>query len=112
MLQCLLAIAALLPFGIRAQEKVPVAYWNSNNAISPFRLPPPPVGFTPEYLDLDGDGKPDAIRSLTHNDVPVLWLDDDGNMKPGDLEGDTVNDCLLIDRNKDGIYDLIVKWAG
>lgn len=41
----------------------------------------------------------------------MLWLDDDGNMKPGDLEGDTVNDCLLVDRNKDGVYDLIVKWA-
>lgn len=109
-LQCLLATAALLPSGMRAGEKAP-AYWNSNNAISAFRLPPPPAGFTPEYLDLNGDGKPDAIRSITHNDVPVLWLDDDGNLKTGDLEGDTVNDCLLIDRNKDGVYDLIVKWA-
>ena len=78
-LQCLLATAALLPSGMRAGEKAP-AYWNSNNAISAFRLPPPPAGFTPEYLDLNGDGKPDAIRSITHNDVPVLWLDDDGNL--------------------------------
>ena len=77
-LQCLLATAALLPSGTRAGEKAP-AYWNSNNAISAFRLPPPPAGFTPEYLDLNGDGRPDAIRSVTHNDVPVLWLDDDGN---------------------------------
>ncbi|MDE8697806.1 hypothetical protein PZH42_27505, partial [Bacteroides cellulosilyticus] len=57
-------------------------------------------------------GKPDAIKTVTHNNIPILWLDDDGNMKDGDLEGDMVNDCLLIDRNRDGIYggqgDLII----
>ena len=72
-------------------------------------------GYKPEYLDLNRDGKPDAIKSVTHNDIPILWLDDDGNMKEGDLEGDMVNDCLLIDRNKDGIYggqgDLIIDWV-
>lgn len=81
----------------------------------PLRLPPPPPGYKPENLDLNGDGKPDAIKSVTHNDIPILWLDDDGNMKEGDLEGDMVNDCLLIDRNKDGIYggqgDLIIDWV-
>ncbi|WP_330941993.1 hypothetical protein [Bacteroides sp. MSB163] len=25
----------------------------------PLRLPPPPSGYKPEYLDLNGDGKPD-----------------------------------------------------
>lgn len=90
-------------------------YWNSDSQLTPFRLPPPPIGFTPEYLDLNGDGKPDAIKSVTHHNIPILWLDDDGDMRPGDLEGDTDNDCLLIDRNRDGIYggqgDLIIKWA-
>ena len=95
----------------RSQGHVPDAYWNSSTQLTPFRLPPPPADFTPEYLDLNGDGRPDAIRTLTHQDVPVLWLDDDGNMEPGDLEGDMVNDCLLLDRNKDGVYDLVVKWA-
>lgn len=41
----------------------------------------------------------------------MLWLDDDGNMEFGVTEGDMVNDCLLLDRNRDGIYDFIVKWA-
>lgn len=41
----------------------------------------------------------------------MLWLDDDGNMEFGATEGDMVNDCLLLDRNRDGIYDFIVKWA-
>jgi len=103
--------------GIKAQpaKKENIQYWNSNTQIGSFRLPPPPIGFKPEYIDLNGDGKPDAIKSMTHNDIPVLWLDDDGNMTYNDLEGDTTNDCLLIDRNKDGIYggqgDLIIKWA-
>lgn len=79
-----------------------------------FRLPQPPVGYQPQYVDLTGDGKPDAIKSETTNRTPVLWLDDDHDMKAGDMEGDTDNDCLLIDRNKDGRYgfwgDLIIDW--
>lgn len=98
-----------------AQSPDPGKYWNSQTQLMPLRLPPPPVGFEPTYLDLNGDGQIDAIQSMTHRDTPILWLDDDGNMKPGDLEGDMVNDCLLIDRNRDGIYggqgDLIVDWV-
>lgn len=98
----------------RAQEPSE-GYWNMRTRLTPLRLPPPPVGYEPEYLDLNKDGRPDAIKSVTHKDVPVLWLDDDGNMKKGDLEGDMVNDCLLIDRNKDGMYggqgDLIIDWV-
>ena len=44
------------------------------------------------------------------------WIDDDDDMQEGDLEGDIDNDCLMIDRNKDGQYggygDLIVDWVG
>jgi hypothetical protein len=91
------------------------AYWNTATTLTPYRLIPPPPGFKPEYLDLNGDGKPDAIRSITANDVPVLWLDDDGDMQPNDLEGDTDSDCLLIDRNRDGKFgswgDLIIDWV-
>ncbi|MGV8134744.1 MAG: hypothetical protein AB2L20_05995 [Mangrovibacterium sp.] len=90
-------------------------YWNSNLPVLPFRLAPPPIGYQPEYLDFDQDGDPDAICSVTKGDTPVLWIDDDDDMKKGDLEGDTDNDCLLIDRNKDGRYgnlgDLIIDWG-
>lgn len=104
--------ACLLTVAGHAQQPVSDgAYWNTGLPITPFRLPLPPAGFTPEYLDLDGDGKPDAIRSVTSGGRPVLWLDDDGNMREGDLEGDMVNDCLLIDRHRSGRYDLVVKWA-
>ncbi len=90
-------------------------YWNSNTHLMPLRLPPAPKGHKPEYLDLNKDGKVDAIKTMTHGGVPVLWLDDDGNMRPGDTEGDMINDCLLIDRNKDGLFgshgDLIIDWV-
>ena len=53
---------------------------------------------------------------MTANGIPVQWIDDDDDMQYGDLEGDTDNDCLMIDRNKDGVYggygDLIIDWVG
>ncbi|MDR0395481.1 MAG: hypothetical protein LBH77_10015 [Tannerella sp.] len=101
--------------GVSAQKKDLSDYWNIQTQMVPFRLPPPPVGYQPEYLDLTNDGKPNAIKSVTAKGIPVLWIDDDGDMKPGDLEGDTDNDCLLIDRNKDGKFgswgDLIIDWV-
>ena len=83
-------------------------YWNQQLKILSLR---PPVGENPVFMDLDGDGRQDAVQSFIAGGVPILWLDDDGNMKPGDLEGDTVNDCLLVDRDRDGTYDLVVKFA-
>ncbi len=89
-------------------------YWNSNAALTPYRLPPPPPGYKPQYIDLDNDGDPDVLKSVTANGVPVMWIDDDDDMKYGDMEGDTDSDCLLIDRNKDGKYgawgDLAIDW--
>ena len=110
-------LAMLGVFAVSTAQALPYdqKYWNQKLQIEPFRLPLPPVGYQVEYIDLNGDGKPDAIKSVTVNDTPILWLDDDGNMKEGDIEGDMINDCLLIDRNKDGIYggqgDLIIDWV-
>lgn len=110
-------LAMLGVFAVSTAQALPYdqKYWNQKLQIEPLRLPLPPVGYQVEYIDLNGDGKPDAIKSVTVNDTPILWLDDDGNMKKGDIEGDMINDCLLIDRNKDGIYggqgDLIIDWV-
>lgn len=103
------------PAKTNGEKDLRVGYWNQYLPVIPFRLSPPPVGYQVEYLDFDGDGDPDAIRSVTVDDTPILWIDDDDDMKKGDLEGDTDNDCLLIDRNKDGRYgnlgDLIIDWG-
>lgn len=111
-----LGVLALLSCVIaNGQTQETKTYWNSHTQLTSMRLPPPPPGYEPQYIDLNNDGKPDAIQSITHNGVPVLWLDDNGNMKEGDREGDTCSDCLLIDRNKDGEYgshgDLIIDWV-
>lgn len=91
-------------------------YWNSRTMLIPYRLPPAPVGYDPEYIDLDGDGDPDVLRTVTAGNVPVQWIDDGDDMPAGALEGDLDNDCLMIDRNRDGEYggygDLIVDWVG
>lgn len=82
--------------------------------LSNWRLPPPPVGYRPRLVDLDADGDPDILYSLTRDSTPVAWIDDNDNMRWDDTEGDMVDDCLLIDRNKDGKYDgmgdLMVDW--
>lgn len=68
-------------------------YWNANTLLIPYRLPPAPAGYKPTYIDLDGDGDPDILRTVTANGIPVQWIDDDDDMQYGDLEGDTDNDC-------------------
>ena len=67
-------------------------YWNANTLLIPYRLPPAPAGYKPTYIDLDGDGDPDILRTVTANGIPVQWIDDDDDMQYGDLEGDTDND--------------------
>jgi hypothetical protein len=90
-------------------------YWNNQTPLVSYRLPPPPVGYKPTLVDLDNDGDPDIIYSITINNTPVLWIDDDDDLKKSDFEGDTDNDCLLIDVNKDGKYhsfeDVAVDWV-
>jgi len=94
----------LLSLGLSAQQ-----YWNTYTMLQPYRFPMPSIDQQPEMLDLNNDGKQDAIKYCINGGVSVLWLDDDGNMNNGDREGDFVNDCILIDKNNDGKYEFIVK---
>lgn len=100
-----------LPFYITAQNPVP--YWNRNTQLIPWRMIPSISKVT--YLDFDKDGDPDLLKAMINDSIPIVWIDDDDDMKTGDTEGDTDNDCLLIDRNKDGIFagvgDLSLDWS-
>ena len=110
-----LNVFLLIIFPIAVFSQTNNDYWNNKLQIVSFRLPPPPVDYKPKLVDINGDGKPDLIYSVTRDNIPVLWIDDDGDMTWNDIEGDTKNDCLLIDRNRDGIYggqgDLIIDWV-
>jgi len=105
-------VAVLMSLSLKGfSQPFAKTYWNQHLQINTFRLPLPPVDYEPKYIDLNNDKKIDAIKSITVDSIPVLWLDDDGDMQKGDIEGDLDNDCLLLDRNKDGVYDLVVKYA-
>jgi len=102
---------AILPLTAFCQN---THYWNNKTQLTPWRIPLP-LEHHYRIVDLDGDGQPDVIYSFINDSIPCIWIDDDHNMKWTDFEGDTSNDCLLIDRNRDGIYggpeDLSIDWV-
>jgi hypothetical protein len=79
----------------------PAPYWNRNTQVV--------------EADMDKDGDPDVLRAYINDSIPIAWVDDDDDMKPGAREGDTDNDLLLIDRNRDGVFggphDFCIKWS-
>jgi hypothetical protein len=93
-------------------QKNNIPYWNYNTQLLPWRMVPIISKIT--YLDLDKDGDPDILKAILNDSIPILWIDDDDDMKQGDREGDTDNDCLLIDKNKDGKFagplDFSIDW--
>lgn len=107
----LLLFTVLPAYSLYAQQK----YWNQHTRLTPWRFPLVTDKSAITYEDLTGDGTPDVIRAFILDSIPVMWIDDDGDMQYGDTEGDTDNDCLLIDLNKDGIFsgpeDLSIDWV-
>ena len=83
-----------------------------NSLIRPFK---PDFSAKLKYIDLDKDGDPDLIQTTLFDSIPLYWVDDDDDMKAGDWEGDLDNDCLIIDRNRDGVFagpgDLSLDWV-
>ncbi len=106
-----LLLLLLIAFPSYSQTK----YWNERTQLIPWR---PPITIDKSkitYEDIDGDGKPEIIRTTILDGIPIMWIDDDGDMEYGALEGDTDNDCLLVDLNRDGIFggpnDLSIDWV-
>lgn len=79
-----------------------------------YRPPLPEADAAVEYDDLDADGDPDVLRATAPDGTPLQWIDDDDDMRAGDLAGDSDSDCLMIDRNRDGAYgafgDMMIDW--
>ncbi|WP_321376210.1 hypothetical protein [uncultured Draconibacterium sp.] len=103
-------LCALFPMVVHAQQTK-----RSNQLLTPFR----PMLATEisqiSYEDLDGDGDPDILKTKMNDNIPVMWIDDDDDMKFGDLEGDLDSDCMMIDKNRDSNYghahDFIVDFG-
>lgn len=64
-----------------------------------------------ERIDLDNDGDIDALKIVLTDGTILLWLDDDDDMTDKDETGDLDNDCILLDRNHDGKYDMVIKYC-
>lgn len=65
-------------------------------------------------IDIDKDDDPDILEHWW-NGRRARWLDENDNMKPGEVRGDTVGDAVQIDRDGDTYYDgpgdISIKWA-
>jgi len=107
------ACLLLLP-GIQISAQ-PVTTWNTKTLLNSYRILQPMPGTKPEFTDLDNDGDPDLMKYITSNGFAVQWIDDDDDMKPTNHEGDTDNDCIMADIDKDGNYgshsDVIIDWV-
>ena len=114
MMKIFLFTGYLISCSLVLMAQTPKPYWNSNIQLNSFRLPPAPAGTKIKFTDLDKDGDPDVLETLTINNTPVRWIDDDDDMKTTDTEGDTDSDCLMIDRDKNGKFgsynDLVIDW--
>ena len=64
-------------------------YWNRHTSLITWRLPLPGE-YKVYYVDFDRDGDPDMIRTMINDSIPVIWIDDDDDMRSGDMEGDTM----------------------
>jgi hypothetical protein len=73
----------------------------SNSLLRSFK---PDFSINIRHIDIDHDGDPDLIMTSIFDSIPAIWIDDDDDMKWTDLEGDLDSDCLIIDRNRDGIF--------
>lgn len=111
----ILLLTSLTANYLFGQSNDTTRYWNRNTQLIPWRPMPPLKPATIKYSDLDKDGDPDILSYTLENGMAIIWIDDDDDMKKGDLEGDTDSDCLLIDRNMDGIFagprDLSIDWG-
>lgn len=97
---------------ICAQDKS--TYWNDQTMLTPRRLPLPDNLSYIKRIDLDQDGDPDVLRYTILNGIPVMWIDDNDNMTWADIEGDLIDDCLCVDRDRNNIYsgpmDICIDW--
>jgi hypothetical protein len=110
------AFACCLLSNISVNGQMPQRkYWNDKTQLLPWRMPVAIDKTAFKMVDLDKDGDPDLLYYSIKNDVPVVWIDDDDDMKWTDKEGDADSDCLLIDRNQDGIFagpgDFCIDWC-
>ena len=66
---------------LSAQDKTDIKYWNQNTQLLPWRIPLPAKAGSYRQDDLDKDGDPDLIYSVINDSIPVIWIDDDDDMK-------------------------------
>lgn len=114
MIKKFMKYSLLLIFVVQLQAQQNKFFWETSKQLTPFRMPLPLVEEKIKYIDLDNDGDPDVLQTKINGTIPIQWIDDDDDMKEDDIEGDMDSDCLMVDRNKDGLYgsafDLILDW--
>jgi len=123
---CILASFAALPCRA-SDEKDPVPWWQAETAMgedSTLVLTDRPwwsrakALASGEFLllesELPGGGKMlvrgERLNRPGPQDAVVWVIDDDGDLEPGDTDGDRDNDCYVVDYDRDGNVDRLVDY--
>ena len=64
---------------LAAFARAQTPYWNRNTQLLPWRMTPVIGNIVREDLDKDGD--PDILRAQINDSIPVIWIDDDDDMR-------------------------------
>lgn len=123
---CILPGFAAMPCGASHQEK-PLPWWQAETAMgedSTLVLTGRPwwdraKGLAagehfPLRSELVGGGQMlircERLMRRKQQDAIVWVIDDDGDFKPGDTDGDKDNDCYVVDYDRDGKVDRLVDY--
>ena len=68
LLMILCALAAIGSLSAQAPT-TGKTYWNEHTMLQPFRIPMPAQGVDIQMLDLNGDGKQDAVKSAKEKEL-------------------------------------------
>ncbi|MEN6603752.1 MAG: hypothetical protein ABFD86_15185, partial [Bryobacteraceae bacterium] len=108
----LLLLCAAVPLAAQQWWETVTAPTNGKLVLTGFKWWPKAQKLKPGekfFVDLNKDRKPELMVRREEKNLVVI-VDDDGDMKRSDSDGDKDSDCYVVDYNADGVVDRMVDY--